>query len=249
MADLVEHLRLAHSRQRYAETAMNQRSSRAHTILILHVNQQSEVIPALLPHDHATSLQQCERKLVQSQLHLVDLAGSERVKKSKVTGQRMREAVGINSSLLVLGKVISALVKQHGHVPYFESKLTTILKAAFGGNSRTMVMVNARPDDDFGDETLQSLRFGERCSMISNSLRQLATSLEGTLQTIDDALLTMEGQLQSLAQRNKQHLDSYKAVQASYDALQRKRTELLVNHPNIASNQEASSRRGSIAVR
>ena len=77
--------------------------------------------------------------LVQSQLHLVDLAGSERVKKSKVTGARMREAVGINSSLLVLGKVISALVKSHSHVPYLESKLTTLLKAAFGGNARTMV--------------------------------------------------------------------------------------------------------------
>jgi len=62
-------------------------------------------------------------KIVRSQLHLVDLAGSERVntiiflkkriilfayavnvlqvKKSQVAGLRLREAVGINSSLLV----------------------------------------------------------------------------------------------------------------------------------------------------
>lgn len=168
--------------------------------------------------------------MVQSQLHLVDLAGSERVKKSKVTGTRMREAVGINSSLLVLGKVISALVKGHSHVPYLESKLTTLLKAAFGGNARTMVIINARSDEEHGDETLQSLRFGERCSMISNSLRQTATSLESTLQSMDSALHAIEEQLKSLASRNKQHLDSYKSLQMSYDGLQRKRQELIVSH-------------------
>jgi Kinesin motor domain len=54
-------------------------------------------------------------------LHLVDLAGSERVKKSKATGIRLKEAVGINSSLLVLGKVIAALVESHRHVPYLVS--------------------------------------------------------------------------------------------------------------------------------
>ena len=32
----------------------------------------------------------------------------------------------------VLGKVINALVEAHAHVPYYESKLTILLKAAFG---------------------------------------------------------------------------------------------------------------------
>ena len=32
----------------------------------------------------------------------------------------------------VLGKVINALVEAHVHVPYYESKLTILLKAAFG---------------------------------------------------------------------------------------------------------------------
>ena len=43
--------------------------------------------------------------MVHSTLHLVDLAGSERLKKSKAEGARKREAVGINESLMVLGKV------------------------------------------------------------------------------------------------------------------------------------------------
>lgn len=46
----------------------------------------------------------CDR-MIKSQLHLVDLAGSERIKKSKVEGMRLREAVGINSSLLVSCRV------------------------------------------------------------------------------------------------------------------------------------------------
>ena len=60
-------------------------------------------------------------KLVRSQLHLIDLAGSERIKKSKATGTGLKEAVGINSSLLVLGKVIAALVESQHHVPYLVS--------------------------------------------------------------------------------------------------------------------------------
>ena len=71
-------------------------------------------------------------------LYLVDLAGSERVKKSGAVGQRLREAAGINSSLMVLGRVIAALTAGQRHVPYLDSKLTTLLRPAFGGNARTM---------------------------------------------------------------------------------------------------------------
>ena len=44
-----------------------------------------------------------------SKLHLVDLAGSERVAKTGNTGVRFRESIHINSGLLALGNVISAL--------------------------------------------------------------------------------------------------------------------------------------------
>jgi len=91
--------------------------------------------------------------------------------------------------LLVLGKCIAALVEGKSHVPYLESKLTTLLRAAFGGNSRTTAIVCARADDKFGDETLQSLRFGERCSMISNKTKTLATSAKDTLMALDQALV------------------------------------------------------------
>merc|ERR1711880_32677 len=102
---------------------------------------------------HAT--QTCSKRglLVKSRMHLVDLAGSERVKKSRVEGKNLKEAVGINKSLLVLGKVITALVECKSHVPYLESKLTTLLRSAFGGNSKTVAIINCRSDDVHGDET------------------------------------------------------------------------------------------------
>lgn len=238
--DFLQLYKIAHGRQRFAETAMNERSSRAHTLVIFHITQQRAVngltaaVPAVDTEAQATAAPQ--ELLVHSQLYLVDLAGSERVKKSKVTGQRMREAVGINSSLLVLGKVISALVEGESHVPYLESRLTTLLKAAFGGNARTMVLINTRTEEDHGDETLQSLRFGERCGMISNSLKQTASSFESTIAVMDEALHQLQGQLAHLQARNKQHLDSYKTLQVNYDALVRKKHELLALNASSTSS-------------
>lgn len=126
-----------------------------------------------------------------------------------------------------MGKVISSLVRGHSHVPYFESKLTTMLKAAFGGNSRTTVLINCRTDGDSGDETLQSMRFGERCGMITNAMLQTATSYKSALAAIDEAVVTVRTQLESLQRRNKQQLPSFKALLQSYQELERKRAELV----------------------
>ena len=235
MEQVVEALRSGHERKRFAATEMNERSSRSHTALIIHVTQKlsPERLAQGSTHDstgRCRALLECAEaggdRLIRSQLHLIDLAGSERVKKSRVEGQRLREAVGINSSLLVLGKVIAALVQGKSHVPYFESKLTTLLKAAFGGNSRTTVIVNCRMDGDSGDETLQSMRFGERCAMISNSMRIAASSFQSALGAVDAALGTVREQLTSLESRGKQHLPSYRSLLLSFQALDRKRAEL-----------------------
>ena len=48
-------------------------------------------------------------ELTSAKFHFVDLAGSERAKRTLAEGQRMREGIAINLSLLVLGNVISAL--------------------------------------------------------------------------------------------------------------------------------------------
>jgi kinesin family protein 15 len=45
-----------------------------------------------------------------SKLNFVDLAGSERQKKTRTSGDRLKEANNINKSLSTLGLVINALV-------------------------------------------------------------------------------------------------------------------------------------------
>lgn len=220
-SEFLQYLKTAHSNQRYAETAMNQRSSRAHTVFIFHITQQYST-----HHPSSTTTTPSKPLLLQSQLHLVDLAGSERVKRSRVTGVHLREAVGINSSLLVLGKVISSLVKGSSHVPYLESKLTTILKSAFGGNARTTVIINTRVEEEHGDETLQTLRFGERCAMISNTLKQLASSYEDTFAMLEKSLHMLNQQIIGFQTKGKTHLVAYKTLMESYSNLLRKKEEL-----------------------
>ena len=224
--DLVELLRVGNSRKHFAATKMNDRSSRSHTALVLHLSQSSV--------NFGTHLK--------SALYLVDLAGSERVKKSGAAGIQMKEAKAINSSLLVLGKVIKRLSHSDYHVPYYESQLTTMLKGAFGGNSRTGVIVTCRSDDkDHGDETLQSLRFGELCGMITNSTRQTASSVESVLECLDKSIQHVSHQMEVMSQNNKQHLPSFQVIKNKLVDLKAKRSHISM------SSLESSS--GTLPVR
>ncbi len=116
-------------------------------------------------------------------------------------------------------QVIAALVECRRHVPYLESKLTTMLKGAFGGNSRTHAIVNCRPDAEQADETLQSLMFGERCGMISNETKRAATSVSSALKSLDQAILSVEEQLAALERGGKAHLPSYKRLAGQLELL------------------------------
>lgn len=112
-------------------------------------------------------------------------------------------------------------------MPYLESKLTTMLRLTFGGNSRTTAIINCRSEDSSGEETLQSLRFGERCGMISNSAKSAASSLQSAIAAIDSALQTAQAQLEQLEARGKGGLDSYRKLHATFLNMQRKRNDLV----------------------
>lgn len=211
LPDIVEVLKVGNQRKHFAATAMNDRSSRSHTALVLTLSQTSA--------ETGTHLK--------SALYLVDLAGSERVKKSGAEGVQMREARAINSSLLVLGKVINRLSRSEYHVPYYESQLTTLLKGAFGGNSRTGVIVTCRSDDQrHGDETLQSLRFGELCGMISNSTRLAASSVESVLEALDKSIEQVTQQIDAMVQGGRHNIPSFQSLNIKLSELKSKRTSI-----------------------
>ncbi|CAB4069908.1 KIF4_21_27 [Lepeophtheirus salmonis] len=80
-----------------------------------------------------------------AKFQLVDLAGSERQKKTKATGERLKEGIDINKGLLALGNVIAALGEEthssgYKHIPYRDSKLTRLLQDSIGGNSYTLMI-------------------------------------------------------------------------------------------------------------
>ncbi|XP_055825026.1 kinesin-like protein KIN-14P [Solanum dulcamara] len=129
-------------------TAMNERSSRSHSIVTIHVR----------------GMDIKSGSSMRSSLHLVDLAGSERVDRSEVTGDRLKEAQHINKSLSALGDVISALAQKNSHVPYRNSKLTQVLQTSLGGQAKTLMFVQLNPEVGSHSETTSTLKFAERAS-------------------------------------------------------------------------------------
>ncbi|CAM0954505.1 unnamed protein product [Alopecurus aequalis] len=129
-------------------TALNERSSRSHSILTVHVRG--------LDMKNGSTSRGC--------LHLIDLAGSERIERSEATGDRLKEAQHINKSLSALGDVIFALAQKNAHVPYRNSKLTQVLQSSLGGQAKTLMFVQINPDVESYSETISTLKFAERVS-------------------------------------------------------------------------------------
>ena len=117
-----------------AATEMNASSSRAHTIISIEFRQRETI--------------QGKKREKLSVIYLVDLAGSEKVGKTGATGDRLKEAAGINKSLPALGLVISVLAEKKGKVPYRDSCLTRLLQNALGGNSKTLMICAISPASD-----------------------------------------------------------------------------------------------------
>ncbi|BAT95101.1 hypothetical protein VIGAN_08176500 [Vigna angularis var. angularis] len=149
-SDVLKLMNLGQNNRAVSSTAMNDRSSRSHSCLTVHVHGRELA--------SGNSLRGC--------IHLVDLAGSERVDKSEVTGDRLKEAQHINKSLSALGDVIASLAQKQSHVPYRNSKLTQLLQDSLGGQAKTLMFVHVSPEPDAIGETISTLKFAERVSTV-----------------------------------------------------------------------------------
>ncbi|KAJ2411166.1 hypothetical protein GGI10_004410 [Coemansia sp. RSA 2530] len=135
-------------------TRMNEKSSRSHAI-------------------YSVTLAQArgDARIV-SKLHFVDLAGSERLKKTLAVGERQREGIAINSGLLALGNVISALGDPHrgapSFVPYRDSKLTHMLRDSLGGSAQTLLVACVSQAESNVAESLNTLKYAARARNIRN---------------------------------------------------------------------------------
>lgn len=143
------------SQRAVASTNMNSVSSRSHSLFILTVSQKTQ--------DGATKI---------GKLNLADLAGSEKVGKTGASGETLEEAKKINQSLSALGNCIMALTKnKKQHIPYRDSKLTFILRESLGGNTKTTLLIACSPHSFNLEETISTLRFGQRAKTIKNRVK------------------------------------------------------------------------------
>jgi kinesin family protein 5 len=185
-AEIDELLRAGDEAKRRAATAMNDRSTRAHSVLVF----------SLIKGEGETKQK--------SRFYLADLGGCEQIAKSKTDEgtlapvtmiggveqsriswaeyyrhrQRVQETLNINMGLFALKRVIETLHRRSSlsaegvpndrlpYVPYQDSKLTMILQEALGGAARTLIITTATMDPEHTSESLQTLRFGETCAAV-----------------------------------------------------------------------------------
>ncbi|XP_012280682.1 kinesin-like protein KIF14 [Orussus abietinus] len=169
--DLQAWLKVGNSQRATAATGMNETSSRSHSIFSIVLTQTRQNGPS----NESNNADEGDSSR-RSKINLVDLAGSERLSQTCASGDRLREGVSINKSLLILGKVIGCLAenatnKKHGFVPYRESVLTWLLKESLGGNSRTAMLGTVSPANVHLEETLATLRYACQARAIVNRIR------------------------------------------------------------------------------
>ncbi|XP_064932610.1 kinesin-like protein KIF7 isoform X1 [Columba livia] len=162
-------LEMGNTAKHTGATHINRQSSRSHTIFTVTMEQRRGAGRLLL--HHAPASIPASGQVLVSKFHFVDLAGSERIVKTGNTGERLKESIQINSGLLALGNVISALGdprRKSSHIPYRDSKITRILKDSLGGNAQTVMIACVSPSSADFDESLNTLNYASRAQNIQN---------------------------------------------------------------------------------
>ena len=181
-------LSMGEASRKYGATSFNETSSRSHTIFRMVIesrdrSDQSEAAPVR-----------------RSVLSLIDLAGSEKVGRSTSTGQRAKEGLSINKSLLTLGTVINKLSdprQAKGHIPYRDSKLTRILQPSLSGNARVCLICTAALPAPNADETHSTLKFASRAKTVQVDAKTNEVRDESAmLKKMQNEIATLKTQLE-----------------------------------------------------
>uniref|UniRef100_A0A5S6NU99 Torsin-4A n=1 Tax=Xenopus tropicalis TaxID=8364 RepID=A0A5S6NU99_XENTR len=194
-------LEMGNAAKHTGATHVNVHSSRSHTVFTVTMEQRRCVgRVARVATDEEETLPDIGQVL-SSKFHFVDLAGSERVLKTGNTGERLKESIQINSGLLALGNVISALgdpKRKTMHIPYRDSKITRILKDSLGGNAKTVMIACVSPSASDFDETLNTLNYASRAQNIKN---KATVNCKRDTDCVEDLHLQIKSLQRALEQR------------------------------------------------
>ncbi|KAG6854726.1 hypothetical protein C0991_002439 [Blastosporella zonata] len=212
---------------------------------------------------------------VVSKFHFVDLAGSERLKRTAAAGERIKEGISINSGLLALGNVISALgdpsrskSNTASHIPYRDSKLTRLLQDSLGGNAHTLMIACVSPAEWNANETVNTLKYANRARNIKNRavlneredgwddvewLQGTVTRLRKELKGIKDGgvVVITESQSSDLvdSSASQKALAQMTELQSNYESMRSKfveRTEELTRLRREVGEKQRASTAGAV---
>lgn len=199
---------------------------------------------------------------------------SLQLKRTAAAGERIKEGISINSGLLALGNVISALgdparAKSHtaSYIPYRDSKLTRLLQDSLGGNAHTLMIACVSPAEWNANETINTLKYANRARNIKNRavlnekeegwddvewLQGMVTRLRKELKTIKEgggggtvSTTSSEGSDQA----PKKVLAQMAELQNNYEDLREKfveRTEELTRLRNELADKQRNSSGGRL---
>ncbi|KAL5278563.1 hypothetical protein ACFFRR_003291 [Megaselia abdita] len=153
-------LREAHKIRRIRSTSLNSESSRAHSIVTIHIFKDN---------GNGSRIKSC--------LNLVDLAGTEGVRKTGHQGMALTEGNHINSSLLAISKIINTLSIGMKPISFRDSVLTRVLQESFSLNCYLALLVCISSSKEDLTETKSALQFAKNAKNITMS-SQLSKEIE-----------------------------------------------------------------------
>ena len=166
-----------------ASHRMNRQSSRSHCLFELEVAGHPRGRP---------------EEAARSKLVLVDLAGSEKqALTGAAAGLTQRESIGINQSLTTLRKCVAALAggSRRAHVPYRDSKLTSLLQPSLGGSSLTAMLACVSPAAPHLDDTLSTLEYASLAQRVTNRVVRNEDPRSRTIRELREHVAFLQAQL------------------------------------------------------
>ena len=192
-------------------TTLNERSSRSHAVITLHVHSKLEGSAVIRT----------------GKLHLVDLAGSEALT-TGVESVLTAETRAINVSLTALCDVLQALSKNGRarggapqQVPYRNHKLTRLLSDSLGGNSHTLMIAAVQADHVHFRSTLTTLKYASRARDITQHAENVnsAAVANGLVDADAPALRAKIADLQGRLARREEEIERLESLQSAREVM------------------------------
>ncbi|CAA2965605.1 kinesin KIN12A [Olea europaea subsp. europaea] len=160
--DVIQILIKGLSSRKVGATSINSKSSRSHTVFTFIIETWCK-----------ESSSKCFGSSKTSRISMVDLAGFERTLLDDASRQLVKEGKYVKKSTSQLGHLVNILAQRSNSgraedVPYRSSCLTHVLRESFGGNAKLSIMCAISPDNRSNNETISTLRFGQRAKLVKN---------------------------------------------------------------------------------